>query len=206
MAVDPVSIILNTTTHSTSSSTGGSVLAMFQEIFLRLLDLISAPVKEPNMIWIVIPLLVSTIIMVFYLRRYSKEGVGWDNMVGNALVLVFVSLDLLSTIYQNPHLEVPIDVGGFDIPIKTIVAILILLEGFALLYVNFFRWLPKRLAFFVTSTLPVNLTAYLAIVIVYSNIPLDWITILAALIIFFVLLLLFKLLKVSEFKAPKAKD
>jgi hypothetical protein len=206
MAVDSVSTIFNTTTHATASPTSGSVGAMFQEIFLRMLDMISAPVKEPDMIWIVIPLVISTIIMVFYLRKYSKEGVGWDNMVGNALVLVFVSLDLLSTIYKNPHLEVPIEVGGFYIPIKTIVAILILLEGFALLYINYFRWMSKRIAFFVTSTLPVNLTAYLAIVIVYSNIPLDWITILAALIIFFILLLLFRLLKVSEYKPKRVKD
>ncbi len=213
MAVDIINATVNATATEAVNETALQGFAYFKGVFLpdlfgRIWDLISAPGKNPEMIWIVVPIVVSLLVMTIYFGRYSKEELGWNTAVGNTLLLVFVGVDLLRTIYNNPHIEVSIEVGGFDIPVKTLVALLVLFQGFALLYANFFHWMPKQIAFFITSALPVNLTAYVAIAVVYSDVPLRWMTVLAAVVLFIVLLVFFKLIKITEWKlwGEKSKE
>ncbi len=206
-------MVVNATINATAESSLQG-FAYFKEVFVpdalqRFVDLVTAPAKVPEMIWIVVPLVVSLLVMTIYFGRYAKEELGWNTAVGNTLVLIFVSVDLLRHLYNNPHIESSIDAGGFAVPIKTVVALLLLFEGFMLLYSSFFHWMPKKIAFFITSSLPVNLTAYVAIAIVYSNIPFDWITIAAAVILFVLLFIFFKLFKFMEgniFGVKKKKD
>jgi len=204
MAAEIINATINASINeSMNQSLHGS--AYFKSIFLpemfgRIWDLISAPAKVPEMIWIVVPLIVSLLVMTIYFGRYKTEALGWNTAVGNTLVLVFVSIDLLRHIYNNPHIENPLMIGGFGIPIKTLVAILVMLQGFTLLYANFLHWLPEKIAFFITSALPVNLTAYVAITIVYSDIPFNWMTLVAALVLFLILFGFFQLIKITEWK------
>jgi len=180
------------------NETGNGVVGVLNtylpQIQDRLVELIKAPAINPEMLWIVTPLVIATLLMTFYFGRYLKEEIGWNTAVGNSLVLVFVSIDLFRYIYTNPHLEL---IVGW-IPTKTIVAILVALEGFTLLYADFFHFLPEKIAFFISSALPVNLTAYVAIAIVYSNIPFNLITIASALVLFFILLGIFEAVKYIE--------
>ena len=81
--------------------------------------------------------------------------------------------------------------------------IIILLEGTALFFADFFHFLPKKMAFLISSELPVNLTAYVGIAIVYSGISFDLITIGAAIILLMILLLFFHIIHLIE---PHAYD
>jgi hypothetical protein len=64
-----------------------------------------------------------------------------------------------------------------------------------LLLANFFHILPKRFAFFISSTLPTSVFAYLAIVVIYTGIPIDWYTLLAGIVLFLVLMVVLKVLQ-----------
>ena len=156
------------------------------EIGQRLLDLVIAPVHNPSMLWAAVPLLASLIIITMYYARYPQEEQGWESAVGNTLVLVFVSIDLIRYVYQNPQVEDIVRVAGIPLPMKTFAAALVLLEGFSLLVITYNHMLTKRTMHAVTSPLPVNLTAYVAMSVVYSDIPLDLTTLLAALALFIV--------------------
>ncbi|MBU1974446.1 MAG: hypothetical protein KKH52_03570 [Nanoarchaeota archaeon] len=68
---------------------------------------------------------------------------------------------------------------------------LLLLAGLILMFVNFSHFLPKKMAYLLSSPLIINLTAYVIIAIVYSRVPVDLTTILAGIIFFFIILLLF---------------
>ncbi len=170
----------------------------------RLTDMVKAPAIYRDMIWIVIPLGITLLLMEFYFGRYSKEEIGWNTAVGNSLVLIFVCLDLLRYMYGDTSFfgairEIPVA----SLPLKTVVALAIGAYGLTLMFFDFFHFLPKRFAFFVSSTLPINLIAYISIVIVYADLPIDYMTLIASLSILIGLFLLFG---VIHFFEPKKRE
>ncbi|PIN73870.1 hypothetical protein COV20_02020 [Candidatus Woesearchaeota archaeon CG10_big_fil_rev_8_21_14_0_10_45_16] len=167
------------------------VSSFLQQIYGQFITLLTAPNSHPDMIWIVLPLLVIITLMIFYFSRYQDEELGWNTALGNSLVLIFVSLDLFRTIFNadsgSMH-NFTINVGA------TIISFLLLLEGFFLLFINFNHILPKRIAFLVSSPLSVNITAYVAIAMIYSQIVIGLTTIIAAILFFLAILSCFALL------------
>jgi len=136
------------------------ILEIFQNIlyFLRLSSL-------PDVFWIVFPLLIATIVMLFYFEKYYDEELGWNTSVANSLVLLFISIALLRYIYSIG------DGGAFNFIIfseKTLVVILLLVIGILLLSLNFKHLLPEKIAYFISSPLIINLIAYAGILFVYS--------------------------------------
>ncbi len=159
------------------------------KVFDRLKDLLKAPAENPDMIWIITPLIITLMVMTFYFGKYMKEELGWNTAVGNSLVLFYTSIDLLRYIYNGVGIA-----GGFAAfnnfaidPVKTVIAVAVACFGIILLFSNFIHALPKKVAFFLSSPLPINLTAYIAIAITYANVAFDWITISAALVMFLIL-------------------
>ena len=172
------------------------------QVFPRFMDLVTAPYHHSELLWIAIPLVIIVLLMEFYFGRYVKEELGWNTAVGNSVVLLFVAMDLYRYLYtSSPFKDFfnYIFINAKGVFIATIIA----LEGFWLLFANFFHILPKKLAFFTSASLQINMTAYVAIVLVYSNLELDWATIIAAVILYFALLGFFALIHLIE---PKAKE
>ena len=172
------------------------------EVFPRFMDLVTAPYYHSELLWITIPLIIAVLLMEFYFGRYSKEELGWNTAVGNALVLLFVAMDLFRYLYTHSLYKdffnyIFLNVQG------VFIAVIIALEGVWLLFANFFHILPKRFAFFASASLQINMTAYVAIVLVYSNLVLDLATIIAAVVLYFILLGFFALIHFIE---PKAKE
>lgn len=159
-------------------------MGFFSELASRFGDLFTAPLQHPEMVWAVTPLLVTLVLMTLYFGRYTGEELGWNTAVGNNLVLVFVSIDLLRYIYTNPHVENIVMMGGIPVPTKTLAALVVIFEAFSIAFADFFHFIPKQVAFLISSPVPVNVTAYVAMVIVYSDIPFDATTLIAAIILF----------------------
>ncbi len=145
-----------------------------QETFGRTLNILMAPGNNPNMIWILAPLSASILLMEFYFNRYKSEELGWNSAFGNSLVLIFVSLDILRFLSNNGKLSY--------VNTESALAISVILLGGVLTFMSFFHALPKNLAFGLSSRFPINITAYLMIVIIYGHIPIEIITGIAALI------------------------
>ena len=178
----------------------------------RFIDLILAPYLYQNMVWIIAPLIFTICIMEFYFTRYKHEELGWNTAVGNSVVLIFVSIDLFRQIYEG-NLKQILALDVASIPMTTICAGIIGIWGLGLMVFNFWHILPKRFSFLISSALPVNTTAYIAILLVYTNmataegiipIPLDIHTILAALLLLIVLFFLFN--TVAVLLIPESKD
>lgn len=194
---------------NTTLRNGTQLLIEQKDSFLGLMlqrawDIITAPGQYPEMLWIITPLVVALLLMEFYFGRYTDEELGWNTAVANSLVLIFVAIDLLRFVYgDNSILTTDVrDLAAYNFK-ATVIAIGIAGGGFLLMFTEFFHALPKKLAFFVSSTLPINLIAYLSIVLVYSDVPLDLYTLGAAIVIFFILLGVFKLIHMIE---PSAKE
>ena len=161
--------------------------------FQRFVELVSAPFNNPEMIWITFPLIITLIMIELYFGKYRSERIGWNTALTNTLVLVFVSLSLFQFIFRQ---EGEMLFKIFYVP-SFYIALTILLLGVLLFIIDFFHLIPEGLAFIISAHLPINITAYTAIVLVYTSIPLDLATILAWLLLIIILGVFFFLIKLT---------
>lgn len=153
----------------------GSVLAVAKgitfESLYRAVEVLKAPFLKPEMFWILVPLIITMFLMSFYFGRYKKEELGWNTAFGNSIVLVFACLDLIRHTYNEGLL--------FQFNAQNVLIAVLILEGLFLMMFNFFHLLPKSFAFGLSSGMTINVVVLFVIVLVYSRLPLDYITAIA---------------------------
>ncbi len=160
-------------------------------ILLKVWDLIKAPVDFPGMLWIALPLILAMVLMELYFGRYKKEELGWNSAFANSMVLFFVGFDLIRHLYGTGEI-------GFNL--RFIVVLILIFLGTTLTWLDFFHLLPKELAFILSAKFPTTISSYIAIVLVYSNLAIDLINVLA---IFLFALLLFLFIKLIWLLVPE---
>jgi hypothetical protein len=153
-------------------------------LFNRGADMIKAPASTPDMLWMLLPLAATLLLMEFYFGRYKEEELGWNTAFGNTIVLIFISIDLFRHLYEPSGQTVfQFILSAGDI--KVIVPLWIAGLALLLMLVDFFHFLPKKIAYMLSSPTYVNLIGLLGIIVVYStSIPLDWTTVFACAILF----------------------
>jgi len=158
--------------------------------------LLTAPLHEPELIWVMIPLIFTLLVMTFYFGMYRKEEMGWNTALGNSIVLMFVTLDLLRQIYH--YTPIPNMINFMNYPFHTSMVLIILIEAVILAMFAFYHVLPKKVMYFVASPLPVNLQAYIVLAIVYTRFLPNWYMVSAGVIAFVLLWCTLMLLKLGE--------
>lgn len=152
--------------------------------------LLEAPLWAPEMLWILAPLIATFLVMTFYFGLYQREELGWNTSVANTIVLFFVAIDLLRTMF---YYSSPPSAWNYLLnPWKFLTIILIIAEAILLFALAFRHAIPKHVMFFIASPLPVNLQAYVIAAIVYLRLPPTWYTLFAALLLFAVLFVVSK--------------
>jgi hypothetical protein len=134
-----------------------------------------------------VPLFLTLILMELYFGRYESEELGWNTAFGNSLILIFVSANLVNHLVNN---NLWVD------PIKAGVVYTLLLIGFILTILDYFHALPEQLAFTISSKFPISFIAFLAILFVYVDIPLDYITLIALIGIFIIAYLIISIVHI----------
>lgn len=162
-------------------------------IFSRLIDIIASPIRYPAMLWEVLPLLLTTTIIVLYFGRYKREQLGWNSAVTNSLVLIYVGTNLMYYLYLTDSLFIQNQ--------YTLVAISIASVGITLSFLNYHHYLPKRISFGIASVLPVNFLAFLSIVFVHGHLPLDLSSLISSIMLFLILFLIVKTIQIYETEA-----
>ncbi|KYK25219.1 hypothetical protein AYK26_06390 [Euryarchaeota archaeon SM23-78] len=167
----------------------------------RFFQLIRGPIDNPSMIWIALPLLITLIVIELYFKKYKDEKLGWNTALTNTLVLVFVSLNLFQYIfiYHGGRFSRVVISTGFYI------SLFVFVLGGLLFFTDFFHKLPQKIAFLVSAHLPVNITAYTAVVLVYNQIPLEITTILAWVLLIIIIGLIFFIIRRIEPKGMKKR-
>jgi hypothetical protein len=154
------------------------------DLFNRGVDVVEAPIHTPDMLWMLLPLLATLLLMEFYFGRYKEEELGWNTAFGNALVLAFVSIDLFRHLYEPSGQTIfQFILSASDI--KIIAPLWIMGLALLLIIVDFFHFLPKKIAYIVSSPTYINLIGLLGIIVVYTtSVPLDWTTVFACVVLF----------------------
>ncbi|MFH1638399.1 MAG: hypothetical protein ABIB71_08290 [Candidatus Woesearchaeota archaeon] len=176
-----------------------SVLAIAKTVTFdslsRALEIIKAPMVNTEMFWILTPLVISMLLMSFYFGRYKKEELGWNTAFGNSIVLVFACIDLVRHTYNLGLL--------FQFNAQNALIAVLILEGLFLMLFNFFHLLPKSFAFGLSSGLTINVVVLFVIVLVYSKLPMDYITAIAAVLLAAVLVMI---ISIIQMLLPEASE
>ncbi|MEK6974411.1 MAG: hypothetical protein AABW41_04220 [Nanoarchaeota archaeon] len=167
-----------------------SARIFFIETWNRFLELVYAPVNHKEMFWILIPLLITLLMIEFYFGIYVEEQLGWNTAFANTLVLMFVGLDLGKRLYENGLL--------FNDNLRTVIVAAVLIEAVLLAFLDFFHALPERIAFKISSSLPINFIAISAILLVYAPIKIDYITISALILLAIIISIVIGILHLIE--------
>lgn len=161
-------------------------------LFPRIFEILATPIINPELLWIVSPLIIASILMILYFGRYRHEELGWNTAFSNNIILIFVSVNLVQQLAGNGAL-----LSG-----KAMFIYGLLIYNFIQLLINYFHLVPKGISFLINSTVPTNFLNYFAIILVYSNIPLDITTIIASVVL---LILLYILSQLALVLVPMSK-
>lgn len=159
----------------------------------RFIELVEAPLNEPDMLWFAIPLLIATIMMSLYFGRYRKEELGWNSAFANTMVFIFVSIDIIRRMYES---TVPYSwMNIWDNPLYLMITLVLGGFGFLSMIIIYYHLLPKKLAFSLFWNLPVNIAVYVIMCVVYAGVALDQYTVFAGMLLFVAVWLLLKFLQ-----------
>ena len=168
----------------------------FIALWQRMIEIVYAPWNIKEMLFILLPLIIVLLVIELYFGRYKYEKLGWNTAVGNSLALLFVGMNLLYYLYINNAIEIE--------SAKTILAFIVCIESLFLLFVNFFHIFPREAAFGISSPLILNYVGIASIIMVYSSISFDYLTLVAFIVLFVIFALLLWLIQSLEAPAiPK---
>ncbi|MFC1801440.1 hypothetical protein ACFLZB_03170 [Nanoarchaeota archaeon] len=161
------------------------------EIIKRGWEIMTAPVADPSMLWEVLPLIVTTVLLTMYFSKHRDEKLGWNTAFANSFVLFFVGINLIRVLYVREML-------GFNL--QLLVVVLMMVVGVILAFLDFYHVIPENIAFLISSKLPLNYFAYIVVVYVHIGLILDWITLVAVLLMFVLLIFIIWLMETRPIK------
>ncbi len=148
-------------------------------------------------IWIIIPLAISTFLMMIYFGIYREEKADWNTNFSNSLVLVFVSIALFRYIYGINNAGEFNFVNEWE---RTLLTIGLLSIGLFSVRFNFEHLLPINIARYTNSPITVNLLAYAVILLVYTTEKISLASVLTLLLIVLFLMGILILIKIPGAK------
>ena len=152
------------------------------QVVPRLIELLTSPFTHAKTMWMIVPLIITIFFLQAYFGRWKNEKLGWNSAFGNMIALLFITVSLM---YEITHLFKPIDFVVWGTPLyKAILVTAIALQVLLMMIFIFMHAIPKRLSYFIGSPLTTYTIAFVAIVLVYADIPIDWLTLIAFIILY----------------------
>lgn len=171
------------------------------EAISRFIVLIEAPLVHSKMLWAALPLVIATVFITLYFGKYKKEELGWNTAFGNTMVFLFISISIVQYLYYSSGEGNWNNIFGNEFYLTLTLGLMG--AALALMLITYYHLLPKKVAFFLFSSPPVNVSVYVILAMVYSQVPADEITLIAAVMLFILIFGLLKILQMLESMAGK---
>lgn len=173
------------------------------DVLARLVQLVEAPLSEPRMLWSVVPLILATFFMTLYFGKHKREELGWNTAFGNTMVFLFMAISIIREMYYSDGAGSWNNVFSNEFYLLTSIALAA--AAAVLMLVTYYHVLPKRVAFFLFSAPPINVSVYVIMTIIYTGVPADHITLVAAITLFLVIYFILKMIQFFEYGASEPK-
>ena len=171
------------------------------EVLSRLIVLVQAPLTDQHLLWSAIPLVLATLFMTLYYGKYRHEELGWSTAFANTMVFLFVSISIVQYMYYSSGSGSWNNVISNGVVLSGTIALTS--AAILLMLITYYHLLPKKVAYLVFSEPPVNVSVYVIMTIIYTGVPADIVTLLAAILLFVVIFALLRGLQMLETLASK---
>lgn len=176
-----------------------------QAVFPTLWQLIQTPLQQKEILWTILPLLISAFFVELYFGRYKTEALGWNTAFANCISLLWVTAALLRFLYEH-HGWQAFTTWNMQTTTPSLI-ILGILMSWSLLFAitTYFHTFPKQVAFLFTSTIPINMVALIITLIIMGGFPITHVTFIAAVLSFIILTTLFAIVHALVRPSPEAR-
>jgi hypothetical protein len=194
------------------------IVAFFRDgVLPSMKELILTLYGQPEVLWMVLPLFLSTVLIGLYFGRHKTEELGWNTAFGNTVSLLWVTTGLIRFLYEKHQTWDIFIHPAEELPIVIIVSLLGV-WGLTLALCNYYHTIPKLVSFFISSSVPINITALLAIIIVVGEHPITKMLLIASFFMFIFIAIILAFLKaiwkpskeaalyIEEYKKQAAKS
>ncbi len=163
------------------------------EVYPRSIEILVSPWLARNTFWFILSIIFIVILIDLYFGRYKSEEIGWNTAFGNSISLFWISIIIFRFIIQNNPIKTIL--SNEIIFKKAVIASILTIWVLLLIYFNFFRILPKKFAFLISSANFTYPLAYVAISVIFGDFILDRTTFFAAILLFLLILLFLYLIR-----------
>ncbi len=162
------------------------------ELIPRLINILVTPWSHKEALWMVIPLIIILFFIQAYFGRNKSEKLGWNMAFGNAVSLFWITILLSKFLIETTP---PTELFYGRVLRNLILISILFVWTFLLLVSDYFHALPKKVAFILSSDIPINVTAYIFIVLIVGEIPLDKTTLFACILLLLLISIFFKIFR-----------
>ena len=146
---------------------------------------ILTPVQRPEILPTILPLILGALVIELYFGKHEREDLGWNTAVGNAIIWVTTGVTLLIT---TPGITQK----------RKYVAYALIGFGSFVGYMDFYHKWNETVAFLVSSSGIVYTLAYIAVILIKTDTPVNETTIKASAIFFTATMIAFKIIQSFE--------
>ncbi len=164
------------------------------DIFPRFLEMIFITIQKKETLVILIPLIITLFLVQLYFGRNKDEQIGWNTAYANCIVLLFVTAHLGTYVYEQYGLDAFYNSGGTAY-YKTLFVLILGLVALSLMFIDFFHSIDERFSFLMSSSIFINVISFIGVVLVYSSIEFDLVTLYASIFIFLLVIVFFRIVR-----------
>ncbi len=187
--------------------TGTDIIYFFSEmVWPKAQAIVSTPYYHAEVLWTVLPLVITTFMIDLYFGRHKTEELGWNTAFGNTISLLWVTTALFRFMYEEYGLWV---FTTWDPSGHTPIIILVVIIGcwaLTLAMFNFYHILPKGISFFISSAVPLNISALLVVIIVIGKVGVSLPSLIAGVFIFIAIAIVLAVIKALIKPSPEARE
>jgi hypothetical protein len=168
-------------------------MAFFGEMILGFVEIFSSPFKDLTVIWVLAPIVFMWLVLEIYFGKHKSEKLGWNTALGNGMTMLWISLNLIKYLFA----ETPPDKW-----IKFAVMLAFLIYGLMVIFTSFKHKVSEKTAFMVAAPTPIYYFAGIATLWAYGTLDISFIILLDIVLLFFIILILTKILQHFLKSAP----
>ena len=141
-------------------------------LFLHWVSIFGAPIKEPEMFWIIIPIWINWFFTEFFIEKY---GTSFGNAIGNGVIPILASVDWARYLYRG-YIEL-----SFDTFLKFALAIAVFVYGVFVIVAGIKL---KHIIFYVGRIRWITYVLLMLTPIIYNVVKFDFYTLTSTILFF----------------------
>ena len=164
--------------------------SLYQQVIQALYFMVYVPFTSNAMLWACVPIFISLTVLRLYFGIYRHEKLGWNSVISNALILIWVGINSLKYTLDRSFFSF-----GNE---KAVLAIMMLVIGVVIIIISFLHAIPEGFMFAVASSFSIQFLSYLCVLFIYTDFPFTEASFIASVILLFVVWMFFRVVRIFE--------